>query len=294
MNSKDQKTVKSILGEDVFEVLEKSQIYKPNTKTAVDPEEIRVALEIVPRAVLGFLFANLKHRQIGETVELPLPFAPNASLLVNKHGPDNYKGEVIENGYRVSEFQSRSLPSIGLILLTQFELYDMALIDKVDKQPRDSEKTEKLQDVIDERLSLHRLVHDVVERKLSEREAINKLIRERLHNHITLVNTPKQEEIKEVDESMEKKSKLKQFLENREKRKEEHIEIDKSEIKCPDCTSTLHKKENDYIKLCVCFGEHMGNKIKIKKSENKKVKLKFPKSFNIDNIEMLLDSLKNK
>ena len=115
MEDKEARIVESILGNDIFSKLEKSEIYKKNTKSAVDPEEIKVALQIVPRAVLTYLFSNLKYRDIGEPIELDLPFAPNATMHINKLGPDNYKGEVIRNGERLVEFQHRSLPAIGLI-----------------------------------------------------------------------------------------------------------------------------------------------------------------------------------
>ncbi len=94
MKDKDVAIAKNILGEDIFDVLEKYEIYKPNTKSVVDPGEIRVALEIVPRSILSYLFSNLRHLSRGDIAELSLPFAP-ATLHINKQGADNYKGELI-------------------------------------------------------------------------------------------------------------------------------------------------------------------------------------------------------
>ena len=97
------------------------------------------------------------------------------------------------------------------------------------------------------------------------------------------------------EEPMEKdkKSKLKEFLENREKKRDEPIELDRSEVKCIDCDTTIYKGE-DNIKLCICYGSFHNKNINLKKSSDGRIKLVFPKSFDIDNIEMLLNNLKNK
>lgn len=290
MKKKDFNTIKSILGEDIFDTLQKYEIYKPNTKSVVDPEEIKVALQIVPRTILSYLFSHLKSLGIGEQTTLELPFAENASMLINKQGFDNYKGEINQNGQRISEFQHRPLPSIGLILLSTFELYDLSLLDEIKEDKEKSEKVERLQDVIDERLMLRNLVQDVVDRRMNERDAINKLINEKLNSHVHMVNIVAEEESPMEDN---KKSKLKQFLENRESKRQETVELESSEIKCPDCGTAIHKTEGN-IKLCVCYGEHMNKSIKYTKTVDGKVKFKFPKSFSIDNIEMLLDAIKEK
>ena len=296
MKQKDVKLVKSILGDDIFTELKKSAIYKPETKTALQPEEIRVALEIVPRSVLAFLFANLKYRSISEVIDLDLPWALNAKMHVNKLGADNYSGEITQDGKRMYEFQHRSLPSIGLILLSVFELYDIEMLNEIKEKPVEpavSNRLERLQDVIDERLMMHNLIRDVVDKRLSEREAISRLIKEKLSGHIAdMQQEPEMpKEVQPVEES--KKSKLKQFLESREHKRQESVDMDKSEdIKCPDCKTVIHKKESTEIIPCICYGEHMLKPIKIIKSEDGKVKIKFPKSFDIDNIEMLLDAVK--
>lgn len=298
MKLRDAKIVKSILGEDIFDELKKSAIYKPESKTALQPEEIRVALEIVPRSVLSFLFAHLKHRQETEVIDLDLPWALGAKIHINKLGADNYSGEITKEGKRLYEFQHRSIPSIGLILLSLFELYDLDLLNEIKQKPEQPEvrsKIEDLQDMIDQRLTLHNLIKDVVDKRISEREAIGRLIKEKLSEHVKATITEERIEEPKENESMEdsKKSKLRQFLENRENKRQESVEMDKSEsIKCPDCKTVIHKKESSEIIPCVCYGEHMSKPIKITKTEDGKVKIKFPKSFDIDNIEMLLDAVK--
>lgn len=298
MKLKDAKIVKSILGEDIFDELKKSAIYKPETKTAVQPEEIRVALEIVPRSVLSFLFAHLKYRDTNEVIDLDLPWALDAKLHVNKLGADNYSGEITKEGKRLYEFQHRSLPSIGLILLSVFELYDLEMLNEIKEKPVEpevKENVDRLQSLIDERLILHNLIKDVVDKRISEREAIGRLIKEKLSEHISEVSRKEDSEDLKENNAMEndKKSKLREFLENREKKRQESVDMDKSEdIKCPDCKTVIHKKESKDIVPCVCYGEWMNKPIKITKTEDGKVKIKFPKSFNIDNIEMLLDAVK--
>lgn len=287
--------VKSILGEDFFEVLAKSEggsIFKENTKTATSPEDIKIALQIVPRAILGWLFSNLKWREVGDIIDLELPFA-KGRLQANKLSPDNYSGEIISEGERAVKFKYRSLPSIGLIIMSTFELYDMKQLDEIkgEKSPEQESKIDNIQNIIDERLSLHSMVGRVVDQKITQREAISQLIRARLTHSIEAAQQVKEEE--PVEQS--KKSKLKDFLDNREKKIGESVELDKSEdLSCPDCNFKLYKSEEKNIKLCVCYGDHMHKEIKIKKASDGRVNLKFPKSFDSENIEMLLDALKNK
>lgn len=299
MKLKDAKIVKSILGEDIFDALKKSAIYKPETKTALQPEEIRIALEIVPRSVLSFLFANLKYRETNDVIDLDLPWALNSKLHVNKLGSDNYSGEITKEGKRIYEFQHRSLPSIGLILLSVFELYDLDMLNEIKEKPvvnETQEKIGKLQELIDERLMLHNLIKDVVDKRLFEREAISKLIKEKLTEHVlstSMVQAEKKEEPKEESMEDNKKSKLRLFLENREKKRQESVEMDKSEdIACPDCKTIIHKKETKEIIPCICYGEFFGKSIKIDVAEDGKVKIKFPKTFDIENVEMLLEAFK--
>lgn len=299
MKNRDAKIVKSILGEDIFDVLKKSAIYKPETKTALQPEEIRIALEIVPRSVLSFLFANLKTKEVHDVIDLDLPWALNAKLHVNKLGSDNYSGEITKEGKRIYEFQHRSLPSIGLILLSVFELYDLDMLNEIKEKPvlnETQEKIGKLQELIDERLMLHSLIRDVVDKRLFEREAISRLIKEKLTEHVlstSVIQVDKKEEPKEDSMEDNKKSKLRQFLENREKKRQESVEIDKSEdIACPDCKTIIHKKDSKEIRPCICYGEFFGKSIKVDVAKDGKVQIKFPKTFDIENVEMLLEALK--
>lgn len=307
MNEKEIKLVTSILGDDFFDSLNKSEsgsIFKENTKTATDPEDIKIALQIVPRVILSWLFSNLKYKNVGENIDIDLPFA-NGNLVATKFGPDNYSGNIVSEGERVVRFKYRSLPAIGLIIMSTFELYDMSQVDEIKNtqktdeefEERSHNKIEHLQSMIDERLNLHRLVGSVVDKKIEEREAIAELIKLRLNHAVALSSMKYQgeddEEKKEGPVKEDKKSKLKDFLAFRESKRQEPIEIDKSEnINCPDCDTNLYKKEDDGITLCICYGQSMNKTIKFKKSEDGTIKLKFPKKFDIENIEMILDAIK--
>lgn len=319
------KIAKDILGDDIFDVIKKSEIssgiFKQSTKTAVDPEEIKIALQIVPRAILSFLISHLKPLEIGGILDVELPFC-EGQLHVNKLTHDVYGGYIVCKGKKEAEFKYRSLPSIGLIILSTFELYDMADIGNIGHEVKESEedKYKKLQDLIDERLKLKCLIQSVVDQRISEREAIKQLIADKLAEQVEALQEEESEEEQEEEgdvegeplesedelnieikdesgETMEelsknKKSKLKQFLEGREKKRQEKIELDKNdEIGCPDCGTDLYKGEN-YFKLCVCYGDFHNKEIKFKKSKDGKIKFKFPKSFDIDNVEMLLDAIK--
>lgn len=305
MKVKQSDLITSILGEDIFQVLKKSEIsgglYKPGTRTALDPNEMRIALEIVPRTILSFLMSKLKDKKDGEICSIDLPFAPGATLSCHKLGPDNYSGDIVQNGKKMVEFKHRSIPGIGLQILTTFELYDLSELDKAPEANKETEiRVDKLQSIIDERLKLHSLIQDVVDKRLTERQAIQSMISEKLASHIEAkqaepVKELEESEIQKEDAEMSKKSRLRSFLENREKKRQAAVEMDKSEVNCPDCSGNLYKSENkNKITLCVCYGEDFNKEIKFEKKEDGKVRFKFPKSFDIDNVEMLLSALKNK
>lgn len=307
------KVAKSILGEDIFEDIEKMELFKLDTKTTLDPEEIKIALQIVPRAVLSYLTAELKPMEDGGVKELNIPFIPNAVLYVTKVSHDVYLGEITQENKKKAEFKYRSLPGIGLILMSTFELYDMEDLDKIKPTVEQAPSYNKLQEMIDERMRMHCLIKEVVDQRLSERDAIKQLIAEKISAQLSEIEDSESEEEYEEEEeislemsddescesgedimdNLSKKSKLKEFLEGREKKRTEKVHLDKSEsISCPDCETNIYKGEN-HIKLCLCYGEHFNKEIKVKKSEDGRYNFKFPKSFDIDNIEMLIEAIKS-
>jgi len=289
MNSKQLAFIKSMVGDDFLETLGKSELYKPDTKTTVDPLEIKAALSIVPRILLSFLINELKPMKAKENKDIHIPWAPGV-LHVEKHGPDIYSGQITSAENKIIyEFKYRSLPSVGLVILTTFELYDLEEMHQAPEPvvtitPAEPE-TKSLQDLIDERLKLHGIIREVVDQRLSEREAIQQLLLMRLK--------PIMEESEEhhSEPTMDKKLKLKEFLENR---KLQPVDMDKKEdIRCPDCSFKIFKSGESAIKCCICYGSYHNKEIKFKKSE-KGVNFNFPKDFDAESISMLIEAIKGK
>jgi hypothetical protein len=292
MKEKQIKAIKATLGDDIFDVLEKTELLKLQTKTMLDPHEVKIALSIVPRTILTYLMLHLKPMPNGSFLDLVLPFA-EGNMHINKLSNDVYSGEIFDKEHKkVAEFKHRSLPSVGLVILSTFELYDfheqqeptVTIAVKPDQNTAE-DSTHKLQLLIDERLQLHNLIGRVVDEKITEREAMHRMLMLKLKE--VLVHSEPQEEI------MSKKHKLKEFLDKRNK-KEHNEEIDKSEdLECPDCATIIYKSGENHIKCCICYGEWRNKEIKFTKNEGN-IKFKFPKTFDVENIEMLLSALKNK
>ena len=179
--------LKHTLGEDFLESLNKVELWKPGTKSTTDHEEIRTALQIVPRTIMALLIRELSPMMVGQNKSIPLFVAGNATLFVTKHERDVYSGEIVQVSKKIAEFKFRSLPGIGLVIMSTFELYDMEnLINtppqnpQVPTPPIQDDMATKVQRLIDERLALHDLVHQVVDKKIEQREAIHKLMLEKL------------------------------------------------------------------------------------------------------------------
>jgi hypothetical protein len=86
--------------------------------------------------------------------------------------------------------------------------------------------------------------------------------------------------------------KLGNFLKKSKDIQKKEAHIKKTEhIDCPDCGSVLYEGSKN-LTLCICYGEDWNKDIKIKKTENS-IKMEFPKTMDIENIEMLLKTLKN-
>src|SRR5271166_3411296 len=117
--------LKKTLGEDFFESLQKVELWKPGTKSTIDHEELRTALQIVPRTVIALLIKELAPMRIGETKEIKLPVAENALLRATKYERDVYSGEIEDDNKKIVEFKLRALPGVGLVIMSAFELYDM-------------------------------------------------------------------------------------------------------------------------------------------------------------------------
>lgn len=300
------------LGEDFFESLAKFELWKPGTRTTIDHEEIKTALMIVPRTVMALLIRQLTPMNIGETKEFGLQISKYKTAMVRltKHERDVYSGEVLENNKRVVDFKYRSIPGVGLIIMSAFELYDTSKLMKNDEE---SEKeasdiaaqdlTLKVQHLIDERLALHDLIGKVVEKKMEQRDAIKQLIMAKISETL-----PKAEKPKDLDPesfmpeihksepiSTKKESPLKGFLDqkkNKIKPSEFDINMSKGEhVHCPDCLKNIF--DGEVFSGCVCLGDDREKKVYIKKTEEG-VKIRFGRGWDHENIEMLLEVLRSK
>jgi hypothetical protein len=310
--------LKKTLGEDFFESLTKVELWKMGTKTTTDHEEIKTALQIVPRTIMSFLINNLQSMLVGETKELTIPIEGSSPVLrVTKHERDVFSGEIEDStekytDKKVAEFKFRSIPGIGLVIMSTFELYN---VDDLDKKPQhEAPITEMVQKMIDERLALHDLIGKVVDKKITERDAIQSLVLAKLSNSTSMENRmarmkdrlsdkPTHEtNIKvNVDVSPEisvknkvkikKVSPLKDFLEDRSKKLKKNefkIELMKGEqISCPDCGQNVFN--GDVFGACICYGDC--GKVFLKKSEDG-FTVRFSKNWDAENIMMFLDVMR--
>jgi hypothetical protein len=279
--------LKKALGTEGFEELSKVELHKLSTNTTLDHQEVATALQIVPRTILSLLQKELSSMQEGSNKTIDLPVSPVSKMDVTKFSNDVYSGEIYRDGKVLARFKYRSLPGVGLVIMTTFELYEKEDIPKM-KPEQASLQINDIQKIIDDRLGLQMMVRQVVDQRLSEREAVDFLIKAKLTQMIN--ESSKEEKPKE-----QKQFKLKDFLSSRSKKLEKNEVIVKFETlektECPDCGKNLF--EGNQFSGCVCLGDDRDNKILIKKTENG-VKLKFPKTFDPENMQMLLEILKKR
>jgi len=294
--------LKSILDDEFLESLAKSaDLYKIGSNTVLDPEEIRIGLKVVPRVVMSMLISELSPMEINSHKDIRLPFGKEAYVTANKNAADDYTGSVYSDNKLVYSFMNRSIPGLGIILLSTFELYDM---EELSKPSPNDDIDRKVQKLIDERMELHSLVGRVVEDKIAQREAIHKMMMMKLNEAVqapiaALPPMPipqKPLEIKAEDVAKKETSKkilpLKKFLDRKKKPKEYHVEIAKSETRdCDSCGQVIFGASG--YSGCLCMGQDQHRKIWLKKS-NDGVQLRFSRGWSEDNIELLLETLRGK
>lgn len=213
MSSKASLFLNRVLGEDFMESLAKVELWKPGTRTTLDHEEIRTALQIVPRTVLTFLSQALSKMQIGDITETKIPLgnaihdSRDATLHAQKLERDVFSGHLMENGKKIIEFQNRSMPGVGLVIMSAFELYDQE--NAMNTRAKTSEElpppqplpeaAEKIQKMIEEKMALRDLVEQVVEKKILQRDALQQLILRKITETLELHAPKKEEKPKEED-----------------------------------------------------------------------------------------------
>lgn len=306
MSSKANTFLDQYLGKDFMESLVKTELWKPGTKSVTDIDDMRIGLKIVPRTVMALLVRELTPMNIGETKEISLEGLHEKSLLrVTKHERDVYSGEIEEGNKKLTEFKFRSIPGVGLVVMSAFELYHF---DEVEKDNYvETENHNELQRMIDERLSLHSLVGKVIDNKLMERDAVHELVLAKLTEAIQKVNikvnaaiesshiahqtaTEANIRAKIATAKARKQRPLEEFLEKRKQPKEFAFQLAKGEsVSCPDCGKGIF--DGNVFSACVCYGD--SGKVFLKKTEDG-FKIRFSKNWDIDNIEMLLELLRER
>lgn len=298
------KTLGSDFLESLGSSLSKSEVYKQGSRTVTDTDDLFQGLQIVPRALLSLLVRELSPMQIGDTKEIRIPGKEDTIVITTKHERDSYSGQVLQNNVKINDFMHRSLPGLGLVLMTMLELYSM---DDLEQDSVSENKHSEINRIIDERLSLHSLVNKVVDGKMMQRDAINHLFMDKL-NQLYKEHQEIKQDHKEIMDESKKEPKptaviilqpkrslpLSDFVENRKKKlgkKEHFIQMQKSEqVSCPDCSNVIFS-EGAYSG-CICFGAN-DKKLYIKKSEDG-IKVRFGKGWDIENTEMLLEILRRK
>jgi hypothetical protein len=298
------------LGSDFFESLTKFELWKPGTRTTVDHEEIKTALQIVPRVLMAMLIRELSSMEIGQTREIHLPVASVPALMrVTKHERDVYSGDIEQENKKIVDFKYRSIPGVGLVIMSAFELYDTSELVKEQEQAPSEDIGKKVQQMIDERLALHDLVERVIDKKLAERDAIKELMMAKITESMRAtpapvevpapVIVPVEEPVQLVaksDAKPKKESPLKGFLENRKQKQikapEFHVQMAKGEhVHCPDCGKDIF--DGAAFSGCICLGDDRDKKVHITKTEEG-IKVRFGRGWDAENIEMLLEVLRSK
>lgn len=143
--SSSKTLLKNIVGVDGYEALEKA-IYRSATQSVADPLELYLPLLVVPRAILSWLVQNIRPLKVGEHKEFKYPGKDDITINVEKQSTDVYRGEMVQRGRIIHNFDKQSLPSIGGHLMTVFEDYDgLAAKDKEPEAPKaDAPKEEKI------------------------------------------------------------------------------------------------------------------------------------------------------
>jgi hypothetical protein len=181
MNKNAEIFITNTLGSDFIEsfgsALSKSEVYKPGTRTVTDTNDLFQGLLIVPKTLLNLLVKEMSPMQIGETKEIKIPIK-DTIVTATKHERDSFSGQVIQDNVKISDFMHRSIPGLGLVLMTVLELYN---VEDLEKRPdMDQGIEQKINKIIDERMNLHSLVNKVVDGKLMHRDAVQQLILSKL------------------------------------------------------------------------------------------------------------------
>jgi hypothetical protein len=300
MSKKAVQFLKKALGEDLLEALQKTELYKPDTRSVTSLEDIHLGLKLVPRTIMAMLVRELIPMQVSEHKDLYLPHSTEARIHIQKLGPDVYSGEMFEGVKKVGEFSHRPIPGVALVIMSNYELYD---VEQEAQAPVIDHKEQEIQKIIEERLNLYELVNRVVDRKMERKDAIHALMLAKITDALNQPVMPPPPVIQPapivqepaIEVLPEKKLPLKEFLDSRKMKlgkNEFFFAMEKSDkVHCDDCGKEIFNSSG--FSGCICYGENMKSKVSIKKSEHG-LKISFGRGWDPENIEMLLELLRGR
>ena len=260
-NERGLKFAREVLGDCAD--LQKFEVWKQQTNTVVDHEEMRTALQIVPKAVLVLLQRELSEMKSDNGKDIRLPLETDATLSATKHANDVYSGTITREGKTLATFRNRTIPGVGLVVMTTFELYDM---DQMQPEAAPAAPAPAAS------ASLEAAVEAAVEKKLEEREKIEELVEAKLAER--------------------KPSKLRAFVERKKPEAEFTVSMAKNEsVQCPDCGKLIFTETA--FSGCICLGDDRNSKIYMRKTETG-VSIRFPRGWDKENIELLLTTLRDR
>jgi len=306
----------TILGADFVEKLQKNSdvtLLKPASGLHIDANEIAIALNVVPRSVLGFLAANMRSMRIGDskTIKLEPLIGINAAghlsgsgapsehvLRLTKLDNDMYNGEIEGSGKILTTFRGKPLPGVGLVVMSTYEMYDGHAAEpakQIAEQP--PKEAAAVQHMINQEMVIKAgIISELTLQEILKLRIQTEMALSSLRAEIVSMAAHRLEISQAPTETTETESKLKRFLENREIKKKEantfNIILAKGDsATCPDCRQNV--LQDGTFNGCVCFGEDRNRKIFLKKTESG-VQIKFAKGWDPENMEMLLEILKRR
>jgi hypothetical protein len=286
----------TIFGESFLDKLQKNGdigVLKPLAGYTTNGAEIATALNVIPRAVMSWLVLNVLPMKVGDIMSRPLdPIDPLVTCNVQKIDRDLYNGSLDLGGREITRWKNRTLPGIGMVILSTLELYKP---EEVLAMP---EQAPKEAAAVQLNVNHEMIARDASKADMFAQMTYEEILRFRIQTEMELNRL--RAEVRTMKEPQEGEPgpvgfKLRRFLENRDIQKREgtfQVILSKGEeVSCPDCGQSVYSEEQFHP--CVCFGENRNSKIFLKKNEHGTT-LKFSKNWDPENVEMLLDILKRR
>ncbi len=118
-----EKSLKKMVGDKGYETLRKA-IYRKDSDSEIGPLDIYLPLLVVPRAIISWLYQNIKDIPSGEERQLVFPGLEDITIKIQKTGRDSYRADFVKDGKVIHQFDKQTLPNVGGHLMTIGEMYD--------------------------------------------------------------------------------------------------------------------------------------------------------------------------